>query len=165
MNDLYGCLSVQVLKSGPISNKPLLISNLLLLALAAFANTGRGFCHNYVHPLEYSTQKTQISKTSNLSLKSWTVEPFLFSADMIIRNYFICNPTVIFQMVGKKDLSYFFFFDFGIFDRLFQIREPEIRCHLSYNGYFLQTWMCVGVYSPQASWVNVIVFNALLTYP
>lgn len=44
-------------------------------------------------------------------------------------------------------------------------------CHLSYNDYFLQSWMCVsmhlcvGVYSPQASRSNVIAFNALFTYP
>lgn len=46
-------------------------------------------------------------------------------------------------------------------------------CHSSYNGYFLQSSMCVylcicvcvGVHSPQASRGNVIVFNALLTYP
>lgn len=43
--------------------------------------------------------------------------------------------------------------------------------HLSYNGYFLQSWMCapvhlcVGVYSPQACRSNAIVFNALFTYP
>lgn len=133
MNDLYGCLSVQVLKSGPISNKPLLISNLLLLALAAFANTGRGFCHNYVHTLEYSTQKTQISKTSNLSLKSWTVEPFLFSADMIIRNYVICNPTVIFQMVGEKDLSYFFFFFFWLWNFWQVVSNKRTRNSMSFE--------------------------------
>lgn len=44
-------------------------------------------------------------------------------------------------------------------------------CHLWYNGYFLESWMCVslhlcvGVYSPQARQGNVIVFNTLFTYP
>lgn len=32
-----------------VSNKTLLIGNLLLLALAASANTGPGICPNYVH--------------------------------------------------------------------------------------------------------------------
>lgn len=32
-----------------VANKPLLIGNLLLLALVASANTGRGICPNYVH--------------------------------------------------------------------------------------------------------------------
>lgn len=49
IGDLYGCLSVQVLESTPVSNKPPLISNLLLLGLAALANIGRGICRNYVH--------------------------------------------------------------------------------------------------------------------
>lgn len=45
INDLYGCLLVQVLMSDSISNK--LISNLLLLALAALTNIGRGICTHF----------------------------------------------------------------------------------------------------------------------
>lgn len=39
----------QLSSSSEASNKTLLIGNLLLLALAASANTGPGICPNYVH--------------------------------------------------------------------------------------------------------------------
>lgn len=73
MNNLYGCLSATGPQKDSISNKPLLISNLLLLPLGPLANTGWGICRNYVHTFKHGGKITQIFKTSILYLKSWTV--------------------------------------------------------------------------------------------
>lgn len=177
IDDLYGCLSVQVLRSASISNKPLLISNLLLLAPAALANIGSGIYHNYVHTSQYSELTTDIENMHRgltalcleKSLNLGHCSTFCFSAGSASRScvYVICDRMSSGSPFLTKQIPqlHFFFLPHGISDRLSWV------CQLSYNAYFLQSWMCalvylcVGVYSPQASRSNVIVFNALFTYP
>ena len=101
IDDLYGCLSVQVLRSASISNKPLLISNLLLLAPAALANIGSGIYHNYVHTSQYSELTTDIENMHRgltalcleKSLNLGHCSTFCFSAGSASRScvYVICD--------------------------------------------------------------------------
>lgn len=128
-----------------ISNKLLLISNLLLLAPAACANIGSGICHNYVHTLEYSEYKHRYVRHPPQRSLSQDFMPLTSPfPTKHIPQLLLCP-----QETGRRKQG-----------------EQKIRLQWRLSPQLdLSLWKRVGIYSPKACLGNVIVFNSLLTYP
>ena len=154
IDDLYGCLSVQVLRSASISNKPLLISNLLLLAPAALANIGSGIYHNYVHTSQYSELTTDIENMHRgltalcleKSLNLGHCSTFCFSAGSASRScvYVICDRMSSgspFLTKQRPQLLFFFFTPWNFRQVVLNV-SIELQCLLSPE---LDVCACVSV--------------------